>query len=82
MHTLQPGGEDGAHAERTAAAIGQQGSQTWVVGKHPVDQRGSVPVLPQDKSGNQFLGNTDETRIMRHLLNEDQDILLDFLHSG
>lgn len=56
MHTLQPGGEEGAQAERTTAAIGQQGSQEWVVGKHPVDLRGLVPVLPQDKSGNQFLG--------------------------
>lgn len=64
MYTLQPGGEEGVQADCTTAAIGQQGSQEWVVGKHPVDQRGPVPVLPQDKSGNQFLRNKDETRLM------------------
>lgn len=65
MHTFQPDGEEGAVADRTTAAIGQEGGQDRVMGKHPVDQRGPVPVLPQHKSGNQFLGNKDETRITR-----------------
>lgn len=65
MHTLQPGGEEGTQAERTTAATGQQGGQEWVVVKHPVDQRRPVPVLLQDKSGNQFLADKDEAGIMR-----------------
>lgn len=64
MHTLQPGGEEGPQAECTTAAVGQQGSQQWVMGEHLVDQRRPVPVFPQDKSSNQFLGNKDETTIM------------------
>lgn len=55
MHTLQPGGEERAHADCTTTPIDQQGRQAWVVWKHPVDQRGPVSVLPQNKSGNQFL---------------------------
>lgn len=37
MHTLHPGGEERTQADCTTAAIDQQGSQAWVVGKHPVD---------------------------------------------
>lgn len=81
MNTLQPGGEDGIQAERTIAATGQQSMQDWVVGEHPVDQREPVPVLPQDNSGSQFLGNKGETRILlskyTHTisLNKHKDIL-------
>lgn len=39
MHTFQPDGEEGAVADRTTAAIGQEGGQDRVMGKHPVDQR-------------------------------------------
>jgi len=57
MHTLQPGAKEGLPAECTTAAIIQQGGQRWVVGKHRVDQRRLLPVLLQNKSGSQFLGN-------------------------
>lgn len=65
MHTLQPGGEEGALADCTAAAPGQQVSQCRVVGQRPVDQREPVSVLPQHKSGNQLLRSKHERRTMR-----------------
>lgn len=48
VHTLQPGGEEGAPAESAAAAGSQQGRQPGVGGEHLMDERGPVPALPQD----------------------------------
>lgn len=74
MHTLKPGGEEGAQAKRTTAATGQHGSQEGVVGKHPVNQRGPLPVLPHHKSGNQFLGNkkyNNHKEVLSYIVNDN-----------
>lgn len=70
LHALQPGGEEGTQAKCTAVAVGQHVSQDGVVGKHPVNQRGALPVLPHHKSGNQFLGNNSSGVINTYYLTQ------------